>query len=111
MQLFALTDHEPGMFAIAKRLWQGIKAQHITVKGAAFLEVSYINGDMIKNRLLCQLLLLHCFGFSHSKVVHETADPFEMIEASDGGDGLRTRLAHLQPHPALVVASLDGQCI
>ena len=52
MQLFALTDREPGMFAIAKRLWQGIKAQHITVKGAAFFEVSYINGDMIKNRLL-----------------------------------------------------------
>jgi hypothetical protein len=26
MQLFALTDREPGMFAIAKRLWQGIKA-------------------------------------------------------------------------------------
>jgi hypothetical protein len=25
-------------------------------------------------------LLLHCFGFSHFKVVHETADPFEMIE-------------------------------
>jgi len=44
-------------------------------------------------------------------VVHETADPFEMIEASDSGDGLRTRLAHLQPHPALVFASLDGQCI
>jgi hypothetical protein len=54
-------------------------------------------------------LLLHCFGFSHFKVVHETADPFEMIEASDGGDELRTRLAHPQPHPALVVASLDGQ--
>jgi hypothetical protein len=35
-----------------KRLWQGIKAQHIAVKGAAFFEVSYINGDMIKNRLL-----------------------------------------------------------
>jgi cell division protease FtsH len=34
-----------------------------------------------------------------------------LIEASDSGDGLRTRLAHLQPHPALVVASLDGQCI
>jgi hypothetical protein len=52
MQLFALTDREPGMFAIAKRLWQGIKAQHITVKGAAFFEVNYINSDMIKNRLL-----------------------------------------------------------
>jgi hypothetical protein len=48
----AKTDREPGMFAIAKRLWQGIKAQHITVKGAAFFEVNYINSDMIKNRLL-----------------------------------------------------------
>jgi hypothetical protein len=36
MQLFARTDREPGMFAIVKRLWQGIKAQHIAVKGAAF---------------------------------------------------------------------------
>ena len=52
MQLFARTDREPGMFAIVKRLWQGTKTQHITVKGAAFFEVSYINGDMIKNRLL-----------------------------------------------------------
>jgi hypothetical protein len=52
MQLIARTDREPGMFAIVKRLWQGIKAQHIAVKGAAFFEVSYINGDMIKNRLL-----------------------------------------------------------
>jgi hypothetical protein len=36
MQLLALTDREPAMFAIVKRLWQAIKAQHITVKGAAF---------------------------------------------------------------------------
>jgi hypothetical protein len=63
------------MFAIAKRLWQGIKAQHITVKGAAFSEVSYKNGDMIKNRLLWH-------GLSHAPGLTISPDCIKQYSAS-----------------------------
>jgi hypothetical protein len=56
MQLFALTDREPGMFAIAKRLWQGIKAQHITVKGAVIGGPAQVTGAGLNTTgALCSL--------------------------------------------------------
>jgi hypothetical protein len=50
MQLFALRRNRH--VCHREEALAGIKAQHITVKGAAFFEVSSINGDMIKNRLV-----------------------------------------------------------